>query len=37
VNCIAGLFASDPPAPESYLIDRHFFRKHGKSAYYGQK
>jgi L-ribulose-5-phosphate 4-epimerase len=37
VNCIAGLFGTGPDAPESYLIDRHFFRKHGKGAYYGQK
>lgn len=29
----AGLTA---PAPQ-YLLDKHFFRKHGKNAYYGQK
>jgi L-ribulose-5-phosphate 4-epimerase len=23
--------------PASYLVDKHFFRKHGKGAYYGQK
>ena len=36
VNCIAGLLARDAPAPESFLIDRHFLRKHGRTAYYGQ-
>lgn len=25
------------PRPDPYLIDKHFFRKHGKDAYYGQK
>ncbi len=37
VNCIAGLVDRDAPSPAQYLIDRHFFRKHGKTAYYGQK
>lgn len=29
----------DPNAlrPDQYLIDKHFFRKHRASAYYGQK
>jgi L-ribulose-5-phosphate 4-epimerase len=36
VNCIGGLVSSKSPAPAQYLIDRHFFRKHGKDAYYGQ-
>ena len=22
---------------ESYILDKHYFRKHGKNAYYGQK
>lgn len=25
------------PRPDPYLIDKHFFRKHGKDAYYGQR
>jgi L-ribulose-5-phosphate 4-epimerase len=25
------------PKPEQFLIDKHYLRKHGKSAYYGQK
>ena len=29
--------APDAPAPESYLIDKHYQRKHGPKAYYGQK
>jgi L-ribulose-5-phosphate 4-epimerase len=37
VNCIAGLVSSKTVAPAQYLVDRHFFRKHGKDAYYGQK
>jgi L-ribulose-5-phosphate 4-epimerase len=37
VNCIAGLMNAHPPAPAQFLIDRHFFRKHGARAYYGQK
>jgi L-ribulose-5-phosphate 4-epimerase len=31
------LLAPDAPRPESFLVDRHFLRKHGKSAYYGQR
>ena len=27
----------DPATVESYLSDKHYFRKHGKNAYYGQK
>jgi L-ribulose-5-phosphate 4-epimerase len=22
---------------EQYILDKHYFRKHGKNAYYGQK
>jgi L-ribulose-5-phosphate 4-epimerase len=29
--------ASDASAPDSWLVDRHHSRKHGPSAYYGQK
>lgn len=27
----------EAPRPEQYLIDKHYLRKHGPSAYYGQK
>ena len=33
----ARTMAPDAPKPDQFLIDRHFLRKHGKSAYYGQK
>ena len=36
VSCIGGLVSSKTIAPAQYLIDKHFFRKHGKDAYYGQ-
>jgi L-ribulose-5-phosphate 4-epimerase len=29
--------APDAPPPEQFLIDKHYFRKHGPAAYYGQK
>lgn len=29
--------APDAPAPEAYLVDKHYLRKHGPKAYYGQK
>jgi L-ribulose-5-phosphate 4-epimerase len=29
--------APDAPRPDAYLIDKHYFRKHGGAAYYGQK
>ena len=29
--------APDAPPPEPYLIDKHYLRKHGPKAYYGQK
>ena len=31
------LLVPDATRPESFLVDRHFLRKHGKSAYYGQR
>jgi L-ribulose-5-phosphate 4-epimerase len=31
------LLAPDAPRPEGFLVDRHFLRKHGRSAYYGQR
>ena len=33
----ARTMAPDAPKPDQFLIDKHFNRKHGKSAYYGQK
>ena len=29
--------APDVPLPDDFLVDRHFSRKHGPTAYYGQK
>jgi L-ribulose-5-phosphate 4-epimerase len=31
------LLAPDAKRPEPFLVDRHFLRKHGQSAYYGQR
>jgi len=31
------LLAPDAPGLEQYLVDKHFLRKHGKAAYYGQR
>ena len=36
-NCIAGLVDPRAASPAQFLIDRHFLRKHGASAYYGQQ
>jgi L-ribulose-5-phosphate 4-epimerase len=33
----ARTMAPDAPRPDKFLIDKHYFRKHGKGAYYGQK
>jgi L-ribulose-5-phosphate 4-epimerase len=33
----ARVMAPDAPRPDQLLIDKHYQRKHGKSAYYGQK
>jgi len=33
----ARTMAPDAPRPDQFLIDKHFNRKHGKHAYYGQK
>ena len=33
----ARAIAPDAPRPAEFLINRHYFRKHGMSAYYGQK
>jgi len=37
INWRARTIAPDAPKPEQFLIDKHHSRKHGKSAYYGQK
>ena len=33
----ARVIAPDAPRPAAFLIDKHYFRKHGAAAYYGQK
>ena len=33
----ARVMAPDAPRPDGFLIDKHYFRKHGGGAYYGQK
>ena len=30
------MLAPDAPRPDTHLIDKHYFRKHGAAAYYGQ-
>jgi L-ribulose-5-phosphate 4-epimerase len=37
IECIRQLIARDSPAPAAFLIDKHFLRKHGSGAYYGQE
>ena len=32
----ARVMAPDAPKPDQFLIDKHYLRKHGKNAYYGQ-
>ncbi len=36
IECTVRAMAPDARAPADFLIDRHFLRKHGKDAYYGQ-
>jgi L-ribulose-5-phosphate 4-epimerase len=36
MECTRRLIAPDAPEPADYLINKHFSRKHGKDAYYGQ-
>ena len=36
MECTVRAMAPDAPPPASYLIDKHFLRKHGRNAYYGQ-
>jgi L-ribulose-5-phosphate 4-epimerase len=31
------LLAPDAARPAAFLVDRHFLRKHGRAAYYGQR
>ena len=31
------LVAPDAPRPDAFLVEKHFGRKHGRDAYYGQK
>lgn len=33
----ARVMAPDAPRPDQFLIDKHYFRKHGNTAYYGQE
>jgi len=37
INWRARAIAPDTARPDQFLIDKHYLRKHGKSAYYGQK
>ena len=37
LEVIARALAPDAPRPAQYLVDRHYLRKHGAGAYYGQK
>lgn len=37
MECLRRLVAPDAPAPADYLVNKHFSRKHGHDAYYGQK
>jgi L-ribulose-5-phosphate 4-epimerase len=36
LDITARLLAPGAPRPEPFLVDRHYFRKHGAAAYYGQ-
>jgi L-ribulose-5-phosphate 4-epimerase len=37
MNWRARTIAPDAPKLEQFLIDKHYLRKHGSKAYYGQK
>ena len=37
MECTVRALAPDASPPASYLIDKHFLRKHGRNAYYGQR
>lgn len=36
MECDLRLLAPDAPRPADHLVDKHFLRKHGRDAYYGQ-
>ncbi len=36
MECALRAMAPDAASPASYLVDKHFLRKHGRDAYYGQ-
>jgi len=36
MECTARLIAPDALRPPGFLVDKHFLRKHGPGAYYGQ-
>ncbi len=36
MECTVRSVAPDARRPETYLVDKHFLRKHGSTAYYGQ-
>ena len=37
MECTIRAIAPDAPRPARHLVDRHFLRKHGRDAYYGQE
>jgi L-ribulose-5-phosphate 4-epimerase len=37
MDIAARAIAPDAPTPAPFLVDKHYFRKHGDAAYYGQK
>jgi L-ribulose-5-phosphate 4-epimerase len=37
LEIVARTVAPDAPRPDAHLVDKHYFRKHGQTAYYGQK
>ena len=37
MECTVRLVAPDEARPAPYLVDKHFLRKHGSDAYYGQR
>jgi len=37
MECTQRIVAPGAPKPADYLVNKHFSRKHGKDAYYGQK
>lgn len=37
LDIMGRIVAPDAPRPEPHLVDKHYFRKHGAAAYYGQQ